>query len=110
MPLFTRDDSIQLRFKGRQITGSLIYEKSRELAIRTVPFSEGREVQLNFFENLRDTFGRDKVYAEYRRGNYLCTFETHMIGAEPDASCHDGSIIVNLEVPGRVKRVIQATS
>lgn len=106
MPLFTRDHPIQLRFKGRQISGSLIFEKSRELAVRTVSFSEGLAVQGNFLENLRDTFGAEKVYAEFRRGNYLCSFETRMIGVEPDVSCQHGSIIVNLEVPGRIKRVI----
>jgi hypothetical protein len=87
--------------------GSLIFEKASELAVRTVPFSEGREVQRDFIENLRATFGRDKVYAEYRRGNYVCTFETHLLGAERDVSCLKCSMIVNLEMPGRIKRVNQ---
>ncbi len=105
VPLFTRDHPIELRFKGRQIAGTLIFEKSRELAVRTVPFSERRQVQGNFLQNLRDSLGGDRVYAEFRRGNYLCSFEAKMIGAEADASCQDGSIVVNLEVPGRVRRV-----
>lgn len=106
MPLFTRNHPIELRFKGRQISGNLIFEKSRELAIRTVPFSEGAAVQTGFLETLRDSITRDKVYAEFRRGNYLCSFEARMTGVEPDASCSDGSIIVNLEVPLRVKRIL----
>ena len=107
VPLFTENHQLELRFKGRQISGSLIYEKSGELAIRTVPFGEGRAVQTSLFDNLRDSLNQNKVYAEYRRCNYLCSFETRLLSAEADLSCEKHSVVVNLEMPQRIKRVLR---
>lgn len=110
VPLFTRDHPIELRLRGRQIQGTLIYEKSKELAVRSRPIGQGAVATGNLFESIRDTLNRDLVHASYRRGNYLCTFDAKLLAVEADVSCAEGSVIINLEFPLRVRRRLDAQS
>jgi hypothetical protein len=109
VPLFYRNQPVELKLKRRDLTGLLIYEKSKELAVR-IPQSEfdrdpaARNAFEEFRDQLRDLVKPDMVKISYRQGRYLCEGEARALNLEPDRSCAEGSFVLNLEMPPRIRR------
>lgn len=104
---------MELKLKRRDLTGLLLYEKSRELAVR-IPHSEfgrdpaARNAFEEFRDQLRDLVKPDMVKIAYRQGRYLCEGEARALNLEPDRSCAEGSFVLNLEMPPRIRRTLVA--
>ncbi|MCB1309505.1 MAG: hypothetical protein KDK30_15050 [Leptospiraceae bacterium] len=125
VPLFFSNQSLKIHFRGKEVEGQLLFEKAREAAIRidAVRFNEvlldgsllnqlgqiTRLKEIRDFQQVRDILTRDQVHVEYRQHNYHCSFDTRLLEMEPDRSCRAGSLILNLEIPGKVRRVLKAS-
>lgn len=113
VPLFYRNQPVELKLKRRDLTGLLLYEKSRELAVR-IPQSEfdrdpaARNAFEEFRDQLRDLVKPDIVKISYRQGRYLCEGEAKALNLELDRSCAEGSFVLNLEMPPRIRRSLVA--
>lgn len=107
VPLFARDQQVELRLKRRDIDAQLIYETAHELAFR-IEAQELDKEMTGFapIEQLREFLGPNNVRVNYRQGNYRCVFESALKRLDVDRSCPRGSLILNLQLPPRVRRIL----
>ncbi|MBX7059179.1 MAG: hypothetical protein K1X75_14025 [Leptospirales bacterium] len=111
MPIFLNHQPAELRIQRREVKADLLYENSRELAFRVAASEMAQEApSVGALDQLREMLGPKSVRVVYRQGNYRCIFESRMNLLEADRSCPDGSYVLTLQLPARVRRILDLSS
>lgn len=107
--IIRRGDTLRILIRGQRVQGYAISEVPDHLTIRlaAVDVPVESSVDRSPLQQFMDVLNRNGVQAEFKQGNYLCSFGARMLQLWPDRSCPDGSFIMQLSVPARVRRVYQ---
>lgn len=91
---------LKIRLRGFDTGARLIYETPKGLALRV-------EGNTQLLEDARRGSARgDTITAEFTQGNYRCNFQARMTDLEEDRSDAQGSVVLTIALPARVRRTL----
>ncbi|MCE9596438.1 MAG: hypothetical protein K8S54_00570 [Spirochaetia bacterium] len=99
MPLFTSGQEIQLTIRGEKLAGSVVFEKSKEVAVRLQDHPVFRNDSI--WTILKNEF----IHGEYEQGPYHCSFDARMTDLDADRASQENDWVLNLQLPGKVRRI-----
>jgi len=102
VPLFRSDQEIHLTLRGEKIPGRIVYEKSKEIAIRVKNHPALRN------ETIWSILKNETIHGEFRLDFFNCSFDSRLIDLDEDRASAGEDWILNLQIPNRVRRVNRA--
>ncbi|MBL8019986.1 MAG: hypothetical protein JNM27_10010 [Leptospirales bacterium] len=98
MPLFKSGQEIQLTIRGEKLKGLVVYEKSKEVAVRL----QDHPVFKN--DSIWTMLKNEFIHGEYEQGPYHCAFDARMTDLDADRASIENDWVLNLQLPGKVRR------
>ena len=99
MSLFSSGQEIELTLRGERIRGSIVFEKSKELALRL----KDHPVFKN--DSIWTLLKNEFIHGEFDEGPFRCSFDTRILDLGEDRASIEPDWILNLQIPTRIRRV-----
>ncbi len=99
MSLFSSGQEIELTLRGEKIRGLIVFEKSKELALRL----KDHPVFKN--DSIWTLLKNEFIHGEFDEGPFRCSFDTRILDLGEDRASIEPDWILNLQIPTRIRRV-----